>query len=157
MACVAPGALGKLVLASAAGIWLDAHPIRDIFALLPFEFAEVLFDDPARGAALLTGGVDFGNMEALKEFYIANSRRMAMAGKILFPIPDRHISRRLYRLTAPTLVLWGAADKLMPPVYADRWCELIPHATVERIEKAGHMLPWEQPDAFVAAVSRFLG
>jgi pimeloyl-ACP methyl ester carboxylesterase len=157
MACLAPRDLGKLVLASAAGLWIDAHPIPDVFSLLPFELAGLLFHDAERGAALLTGGVDFSDMEALKEFYIANSRRLAMAGKILFPVPNRRLSKRLYRLTAETLVVWGESDKLIPPVYAGRWAELIPGARVTRIHGAGHMLPWENPDAFSAAVAAFLG
>jgi pimeloyl-ACP methyl ester carboxylesterase len=157
MACIAPGDLGKLALVGAAGLWIDEQPIPDLFALLPFELAEILFHDPAQGTALLTGGVDFNDMKALQEFYIANSRRMAMAGKLLFPVPNRRVSKRLYRLAADTLVLWGAHDKLMPPVYADRWGTLIPRATVVRIDGAGHMLPYEQPEAFVAAVQRFLG
>ena len=70
-------------------------------------------------------------MDALKDFYIGNARRLGMAGKILFPIPNRRLSKRLYRLTAPTLVLWGAEDRLIPPVYAARWGELLPHATIE--------------------------
>jgi pimeloyl-ACP methyl ester carboxylesterase len=157
MACVAPGDLGKLALVGAAGLWIDEHPIPDLFTLMPFEFAQLLFHDEAQGTALLTGGVDFNDMEALKTFYIANSRRMAMAGKLLFPVPNRRVSKRLYRLAAPTLVLWGAHDKLMPPVYADRWKALIPHASIVTIDGAGHMLPYEQPDAFVAALTRFLG
>ena len=157
MACLAPGDLAKLVLVSAAGLWIDDHPIPDLFTLLPFQLAELLFDDPQKGAALLTGGVDFGDLEALKAFYIANSRRLAMAGKLLFPVPNRRVSKRLYRLAAETLVLWGEGDKLIPPVYAARWAELIPHATVVRIGSAGHMLPYEQPDAFVSALARFLG
>ncbi|HEV8437933.1 MAG TPA: alpha/beta fold hydrolase [Methylomirabilota bacterium] len=156
MACLAPLEVGKLALVSAAGLWMDEHPIPDLFALLPFEFADLLFHDPARGAALLTGGVDFSDMEALKEFYIGNSRRMAMAGKLLFPVPNRRVSKRLYRLSAPTLVVWGNSDKLIPPVYAERWAALIPHAAIVRIEGAGHMLPYEQPEAFVSALTRFL-
>ncbi len=157
MACLAPRDLGKLVLASAAGLWIDEHPIPDVFSLLPFELVEVLFHDPARGSALLTGGLDLADMNALKAFYLANSRRMAMAGKILFPVPNRRVSKRLYRLTAETLVLWGESDALIPPVYAERWAELIPGARVERIGDAGHMLPWEAPEPFAAAVARFLG
>jgi pimeloyl-ACP methyl ester carboxylesterase len=156
MACIAPHELAKLVLVGAAGLWIDEHPIPDLFALLPHEFAELLFHDPARGAALLTGGVDFGDMEALKEFYIGNTRRMGMAGKILFPVPNRRVSRRLYRLRAETLVLWGASDRLMPPVYAERWGKLIPRARVVTIGEAGHMLPYEAPEAFVSTVSQFL-
>jgi pimeloyl-ACP methyl ester carboxylesterase len=156
MACLAPREIGKLVLAAPAGLWLDAHPVPDLFATLPHEAARLLFHDPAKGAALLTGGLDFRNMDALKEFYIGNAKRLGMAGKILFPIPDRGLARRLYRLSAPTLLLWGSSDRLMAPVYAQRWRELLPHAELRFIEEAGHMLPYEQADGFAAAVARFL-
>ena len=157
MACLVPHDVGKLALVSAAGLWMDEQPIPDLFAMLPYQLAEVLFHDPARGQALLTGGADLSDLNALKEFYLGHHRRLAMAGKILFPIPNRRVSKRLYRLSAETLVLWGAHDKLMPPVYAERWAALIPHARVTVIEWAGHMLPYEQPEAFVSALSAFLG
>jgi pimeloyl-ACP methyl ester carboxylesterase len=157
MAAVAPRDLDRLVLAGAAGLWLDEHPIPDIFALLPGQLVELLFQDPAKGQALLTGGADFSDVEVFKAFYLAQQRRLAMAGKILFPIPNRRVAKRLYRVTAPTLVLWGGADKLIAPPYARRWGRLIPGATVEMVPDAGHMLPYEQPEAFVAAVCRFLG
>ena len=156
MACLAPRDVSKLVLAGPAGLWLDEHPIPDIFALLPFQLAELLFHDPSKGQALLTGGADLSDMDALKDFYLASQRRLAMAGKILFPIPNRRVSKRLYRVTAPTLVLWGGADRLIVPAYAERWGRLIPGAKVELVPEASHMLPYEQPEAFVAAVTRFL-
>jgi pimeloyl-ACP methyl ester carboxylesterase len=156
MACLAPQDLAKLVLVSPAGLWMDAHPIPDIFAMLPYELAEVLFHDPARGQALLTGGADLSDLETLKDFYLTTQRRLAMAGKILFPVPNRRLSKRLYRLRAPTLVLWGRADRLIVPAYLERWTSLIPHAHGEVIGEAGHMLPYEQPEAFADAVARFL-
>jgi pimeloyl-ACP methyl ester carboxylesterase len=156
MACLAPRDLGKLALVAPAGLWLDAQPIPDIFAMLPYQLAEVLFHDPAKGQALLTGGADLSDMEALKEFYIGSQRRLSMAGKILFPIPNRRLSKRLYRLTAPTLVVWGAADKLIVPAYAERWKAMIPGARVVMVENAGHMLPYEQPDALVRVLGDFL-
>jgi pimeloyl-ACP methyl ester carboxylesterase len=156
MACLAPRDLGKLALVAPAGLWMDAQPIPDIFAMLPYQLAEVLFHDPAKGQALLTGGADLSDMEALKEFYIGSQRRLSMAGKILFPIPNRRLSKRLYRLTAPTLVVWGAADRLIVPAYAERWKTMIPGARVVMVDNAGHMLPYEQPDALVRALSEFL-
>ncbi len=157
MACIAPNDLSKLVLVNAAGLWIPEHPIPDLFALLPFEFAQLLFHDPVAGAAMLTGGLDFSNVDAVAEFYIGNARRMGMAGKILFPIPNRGVAKRLYRLTAQTLVLWGRSDALIPPVYAERWKQLIPGARLQLIDAAGHMLPYEQPAAFSAALAEFLG
>jgi pimeloyl-ACP methyl ester carboxylesterase len=157
MACVAPREVGRLALASPAGLWLPEHPIPDIFAMLPGQIAEALFVDAKAGQALLTGGADLSNMDALKEFYLGTQRRLAMAGKILFPIPNRRLSKRLYRLAAETLILWGAADRLIVPAYAGRWQALVPHARLEVIEGAGHMLPWEQPEAFARALAGFLG
>jgi pimeloyl-ACP methyl ester carboxylesterase len=157
MACLAPRDLAKLALVSPAGLWLDAHPIPDLFALLPFEAAKLLFHDPAQGASLLTGGVDFRDMAALKEFYVGNAKRLGQAGKILFPIPNRRLSKRLYRLAAPTLLVWGRSDRLIPPVYAERWRELVPRAELAWLDEAGHMAPYEQPEAFAETVTRFLG
>ena len=157
MAAIAPNDIGKLVLAAAAGLWIEEHPIPDIFALLPGQLVELLFQDPAKGQLLLTGGADFSDMEVFKEFYLAQQRRLAMAGKILFPIPNRRVSKRLYRITAPTLILWGEGDRLIVPAYAERWAALIPGAKVEMVPDAAHMLPYEQPQAFVSAVSRLLG
>ena len=156
MACVAPNDLTKLVLVASAGLWIPEQPIPDLFSFLPHEFAQYLFHDRAQGEALLTGGLDMKNPEALAEFYISNSRRLSMAGKILFPIPNRRLSKRLYRLTAPTLVLWGKSDALIPPVYAERFRALIPQAKLALIDQAGHMVPYEQPAEFVRLTTAFL-
>jgi pimeloyl-ACP methyl ester carboxylesterase len=157
MACVAPHDVSKLVLVAPAGLWIPEHPIPDLFSFLPHEFAQMLFHDRALGEQLLTGGLDLRNMDALVEFYIGNARRLGMAGKILFPIPNRRLSKRLYRLRAQTLLVWGAQDRLIPSLYARRWQEHLPAAQLEEIDAAGHMVPYEQPDAFVDAISRFIG
>ena len=52
--------------------------------------------------------------------------------------------------------MWGAADRLIVPAYAAHWQALIPGARVAMIDGAGHMLPYEQPDAFARAVDTFL-
>lgn len=157
MACIAPHDIAKLVLAAPAGLWIPEHPIPDLFSFLPHEFAQRLFHDRKLGEQLLTGGRDLRSMDALVELYIGNARRLGMAGKILFPIPNRRLSKRLYRLRAPTLLVWGAEDRLIPPLYAKRWRELVPPAQLEEIGDAGHMLPYEKPEAFAAAIARFLG
>ncbi len=159
MAALNPGGLGRLVLVDAAGVWLDELPAPDIFAMLPFELAEVLFADAKIGEAMLTAGMDFSDDEALKRFLVGNARRLGTAGKILFPIPNRRLSKRLYRVTNPTLLLWGRQDKLFPTRYAERYAELLTATTAEirYVEGAGHMLPYEQPDAAAEAIAAFLG
>ena len=158
MTAINPDGVGRLVLVAAAGLWLDAHPVPDIFAMLPMELAEVLFADPVAGVAVLAGGLDFSDDKALEAFLVTNSRRLGTAAKILFPIPNRRLSKRLYRITNPTLLLWGAQERLLAPVYAERYRELLTSTSAEicLVEGAGHMLPYEQPAAAAAAVTDFL-
>jgi pimeloyl-ACP methyl ester carboxylesterase len=157
MAAIAPGAYDRVVLIAPVGLWLDEHPVVDLFSLLPFEFPEYLFEDTAAGAALLTGGYDFNDPSAIKDFLVRNSRRLGTAGKILFPIPDRRASKRLYRVTNPALVVWGDADRLVPPVYARAWQDLLPNARLAYVDGGRHMVPYERADEVAALVGGFLG
>jgi pimeloyl-ACP methyl ester carboxylesterase len=155
MACLAPDAIAKLVLVNAYGLWLDEEPIPDIFAFLPFEFGDALFHNSERASALLTGATDLADPESLRDFFIGNARSLGTAGKVLFPIPNRRLSKRLYRMTTETLVVWGEQDRLMSPAYARRWGELLPHGKVVCIPEAGHMLPYEQHVALAREVLAF--
>ncbi len=159
MACIEPGRPSKLVLVCPAGLWIDEHPIPDLFSMLPHELPAILAHDPAVAMKLLAaGGVpDFNDIEVLKQFLIVNARQLGTAGKILFPIPNRRLSKRIYRLRAPTQLVWGESDKLIFPLYADRWKELVPHAELVRIPEAGHLVLYEKEAEFVAAVRGFLG
>jgi len=146
----------SLSLVAPAGMWMDEHPIADIFGVLPFDLPGLLFHDPAAGAGVLAAGMDFSDTDALIEFFIRNARQLGTAGKMLFPIPNRRLSKRIYRLSTPTLLVWGESDKLIPPVYAGRWAELIPHADLVTIGEAGHMAPIEQPDQVAAAIEKHI-
>ncbi|HUP87450.1 MAG TPA: alpha/beta fold hydrolase [Acidimicrobiales bacterium] len=158
MACVANERPAKLALLAPAGLWIDEHPVPDVFGMLPHHLPAVLFADPEKGAASLTRGADFTDQQALLDFFIGNAKRLGTAGKILFPIPNRRLSKRLYRLRAETLLVWGSEDKLLPTApYSARWQELVPHASLVTVAGAGHMAPVEQPDAVAEAVEKFLG
>jgi pimeloyl-ACP methyl ester carboxylesterase len=157
MAALAPYGYGKVVLVDPLGLWLDEHPIPDIYSLLPYEFPPLLFHDEAAGTALLAGGgVDFSDSAAIQRFLIGNNRRLGTAGKILFPIPNRRLSKRLYRITNETLLLWGDDDRLLTRPYADAWAAALPHAERASVADAGHMAPYEQPDATAEAITSFL-
>ena len=157
MAAAAPGAYDRVALISPLGLWLDDHPIADIYSLLPFEFPPLLFHDAAAGTALMAGGLDFNDTEAIKTFLIANSRRLGTAGKVLFPIPDRRLSKRAYRITNPTLLVWGDDDRYVPGPYIEAWQSAIASSELEIIPEAGHMAPYEQPVAVADVIARFFG
>ena len=50
---------------------------------------------------------------------IRNARQLTMAGKLLFPVPDRGLAERLYRIRARTVIVWGEDDRMIPPVYGE--------------------------------------
>ena len=154
MAALAPNDFTRLGLICPAGLWLDDLPIADIFSLMPYEYPPLLFHDAQAGAALMTQGLDFGDPEWLKGFLVTNARQLGMAGKLLFPVPDRGLSQRLYRIRAKTLLIWGDSDRLIAPAYAQAFKKAIVGAELAVIPEAGHMVVWEKTDAVMAALER---
>ena len=156
MAAVARTEIDRLCLLAPAGLWLDAHPITDIFSKLPYELPGLLFHDVETGRKLMTaGGGNMEDPEFLKQFLVMNARRLGMAGKMLFPIPDRGLAQRLYRITARTLIVWGREDVLIPPVYGEAFRKAIAKAKLVRIARAGHAVGQEKPAAVVKAIADF--
>jgi pimeloyl-ACP methyl ester carboxylesterase len=157
MACLAPAVFDRLILVDPFGIWLDEQPIPDLFALLPFELGDLLFHDPRQAAELLPGASDVADPESLRQFFVDNARQLGTAGKLLFPIPNRRLSKRLYRLSIPTLLVWAEDDRVIAAdAYSARWKTLLPQSQVVTIADAGHMLPYEQPLALAEAICAFI-
>jgi len=154
MAAVQLNDVSRLALISAGGLWDDAHPIGDIFAAMPYEMPALLFNDPVAGEAMLTAGRDVEDPNFLQQFLVANARQLGMAGRILFPIPERGLANRLYRIKARTIVIWGDNDRLIPPFYAQAFKKGIKDAQLVSIPEAGHMVILEKPEAVADAVSR---
>src|SRR6185369_3347639 len=63
---------------------------------------------------------------------------------------------RLARVTSPTLVVWGAANRLLVPAYAEAWRQRIAGTRVEVVPEAGHLAGLERPDAVAAPIEAFL-
>jgi 2-hydroxy-6-oxonona-2,4-dienedioate hydrolase len=59
-------------------------------------------------------------------------------------------------IKTPTLLVWGANDKLSPPVNADKLNAAIAGSRKVLIDKAGHYPFIEHPDQFNQAVREFL-
>ena len=157
MAAIAPREVEDLALIAPAGLWRDEHPIPDLFATLPHQLPALLFHDVALGERLLTGGLNLEDPQFLIGFLVQNARQLGMAGKLLFPIPDRGLADRLYRIRARTLLIWGESDRLIPPVYAEAFAKgLAGAARVQRVmvPEAGHLVGAERPEAVMAALAK---
>lgn len=67
----------------------------------------------------------------------------------------RDQSDTLTKLTCPTLILCGEYDNLCPVSRHQEMAELVPHATLEIIENAGHLPTLENPTDTTTALSRW--
>ncbi|HUZ74711.1 MAG TPA: alpha/beta hydrolase [Stellaceae bacterium] len=146
----------RLVLLSPVGLWNDADPVADLFGLPVAEMDRMLWHDAAaceaHAARLAAASSDQGQVEAM----IAATRSIAAVTKFVWPIPDKGLRRRLRRITAPTLVVFGAADEFVPARYAADFAAGIAHCETAILEGAGHMVPYEKTETVTALIERFL-
>src|SRR5687768_18536222 len=68
----------------------------------------------------------------------------------------RKLKSRLDRIKVPTLVVWGADDKLFPLAYGEAFAKGIPGARLATIPRCGHLPLVEAPDKFASIVLDFL-
>ena len=66
------------------------------------------------------------------------------------------LARRLRRVTAPTLVVWGEDDTFLPLAHGEVYAQLIPGATLQTVPRCGHLVPLEQTEVFIRHVRAFL-
>lgn len=64
--------------------------------------------------------------------------------------------KKLSAVQAPTLILFGEHDKVVPPANAPLLAQAIPHAKIEILPGAGHFFPFEIPELASHAVTQFL-
>jgi pimeloyl-ACP methyl ester carboxylesterase len=155
-AAAAPRSVGRLVLIDPVGLWRDDHPVQNWMLLSETARKASLFADPNGEPARSFFDVPIDaneRIETLSQFIWAQ----ACTGKFVWPIADRGLKRRIHRIAAPTLIVWGDADGIIAPVYAQEFAKRIAGARVERIDQAGHLPQLEQQERVVAAIGKFLG
>ncbi len=143
--------VSKLALVDPLGLWRDDAPIKNYMVMPQAELDSLLFADANHPARKLV----FMNPEE-PDSVIRVTWNLGCTGKFIWPLPDKGLRKRIHRVAAPTLIIWGKQDALMPPVYAEEFKTLIPHARVEMIDKAGHMAPLEQPATIAQMVRDFV-
>jgi pimeloyl-ACP methyl ester carboxylesterase len=63
---------------------------------------------------------------------------------------------RLKKITAPTLLLWGEQDQMIPSRNAQSYAHVLAVSQTQLLPKLGHLLQEEQPDVGVKYVTEFL-
>lgn len=144
----AAGRISGVVLINAVGIEVEGHPIRDISGMTPPEFAVYSFHDPSNlrlppptpeGLAIAQG----------------NAATLAtLAGKPYMHDPS--LLSRLGHIHTPTLVIWGASDRVVDADYGRAFAAAIPDATFALIPDAGHLPYLENAASVYAALDHFV-
>jgi pimeloyl-ACP methyl ester carboxylesterase len=154
LAIVAPELVDKLILVDAFGLWIDDVPTLDPFGPASLVTQATWHDLQRRPDPEPTIFVDDPGDPAAGHMFEAQNR--AAATKLMWPIAERGLRRRLPYLAAPTLIVHGASDGLLPLRYAAELSELIPGSKLRVIEHAGHYPMIEQESEFIALVEDFL-
>ncbi len=86
----------------------------------------------------------------LEEAPVASYLSDMAAANILWPLGERGLAKRLHRITAPRLTMWGDLDEVNPVTNATAW------GGAQVIAGGGHLVEWDAPDQVATAVIEFL-
>lgn len=145
-----PERVKKLVLSNAAGIRVKGSPIADIFAMNVQELIVACFDNPMAAMPLMPA--EF-NVDYLLVQY---KERTTLASLAWNPSYDPKLERRLASIKCPTLVIWGANDRVIPPVYGDTFHRQIANSRLVKLEGTGHMPMFEKHEEWARSICEFL-
>jgi pimeloyl-ACP methyl ester carboxylesterase len=155
IAAAMPRRVKKLVLIDPLGLWRDDLPVKNWMILPEEQRRAALFADPAGPAAerfFAAPADSAARVEAQADFVWAQ----ACTGKFVWPIPDKGLKKRIHRISAPSLIIWGKADAVIAPAYAHDFARRITGARLALIDDAGHLPHLERPDEVVPLVRDFL-
>ncbi len=145
-----PRRLASLTLVAAAGIHVRGVAQTDPFLRTDEQRIRDLFHDQTHADAMIA--------RVLRpEAEDRNLQNQTTTARLTWQPRgyDPHLAKWLHRIALPTLLVWGADDRLLPPAYAAAWQKLIPGAQLVVIRDCGHLPHVEQPAAFVAALDGF--
>lgn len=142
--------VGRLALITPLGMTDPHNPATDLLAVPGDQIAPMLVSDPdVLGRSL----PDDPGPDLLAGRY----RESATLARLFWEQPhDPRFMRYLHRIKAPTMILWGDEDKIVPVQQSELWRKLVPAAEIRVYQGAGHYLHLERPEA-VEAIARFLG
>jgi pimeloyl-ACP methyl ester carboxylesterase len=132
-----PDAVRKLVLVDAAGVPFEHGVLAQAVAMaraagqIPFDLYPLLLGDTGRAGVLQV---------------------MRLARQLL----DADVSGKLGSIAAPTLVVWGQNDLIVPLELGRRLAGRIPRARLAVLPETGHVPMWERPEAWNELVLPFL-
>ena len=134
----------RLVLIAPFGLFDEEDPVADVWARRVNEIPELYSAKPAEfAAARLTPPAGQSGDEAT-QWMIVQARASEAAARLVWPIGDLGLSKRLHRVRQPTTLVWGSEDRIVPPSYAKRFAERISGPTeIRTVAGAGHAVEFD--------------
>ena len=160
-----PERVSKLVLINPVGLYIEGAEIKDIFGRSPSEMAKDLFADLSHPIAQMMLRVeqemsDVAGMGQAIPFELLKPQLQAMAATARVGwdpyLHNPKLRQRLYRIAAPTLVVRGAQDTLVPSPHCETYAREIPNAKLVELANAAHMASVERPKELASIVNEFL-
>jgi abhydrolase domain-containing protein 6 len=149
IAAIWPQSVNRLALIAPFGLFDENDPATDPWAQRAPDVPGLLCADPANWEALKTEPEGQNS----PEWPIEQVRAAEAAARIFWPLGNTKLDKRLPLITAPTLLLWGSDDRIMPRSYADRFAKGIAgRSEVHTIAGAGHLAELDKPDEVAAAI-----
>ena len=143
--------LASLTLVDAAGIHLPGVPQIDTFLRSDEQRIRDFFHDQSKADEMIA------RLSQPELEDIAMKNRIATAKLAWQPRGhDPHLHKWLHRIDVPTLLIWGANDRLFPKDYALAWQRLIPGAKVAIVPECGHLPHVEKTAVFVSELQDFI-
>jgi pimeloyl-ACP methyl ester carboxylesterase len=147
MAILGSERVAGYVIVDGVGIDVEGHPVVDFFSLTPAEVAAHSYHDPERF------GLDPSKLPpAARDALLANRATLAVYGA---PMTDPSLRARLGGVSAPVLVAWGEADRIVDTAYGRAFAAAIPGAEFRLLERTGHLPQIETPDALLGVLTDF--
>jgi len=150
-----PARVSKLVLIAPLGLWNNALGDGDLLGHSLPEMPGLLWDDPSSEIAVAASGADLEPAAQIEQM-IAMMQGFAAAAKFIWPLPDKGLAKRLHRITAETLVVWGANDRVVSAEYAKDFTTAISGAQTAVLPDGGHLVAYERSAEIAELIGEFV-
>jgi pimeloyl-ACP methyl ester carboxylesterase/mannose-6-phosphate isomerase-like protein (cupin superfamily) len=150
LALCAGDRVGSLILVDAVGLESAEHPVADFFSLTLDQVVDLSYADPDAHRIDLSGLTD-------EQKAVTAGNRAALQAYGGTSMADPGLAARLADTAAPTLVVWGEADRMATPAYGEQYAAAIPGATFCLVPGAGHLPQIETPEALLTLFGQFTG
>jgi pimeloyl-ACP methyl ester carboxylesterase len=153
VAAIWPEKVARLALIAPFGLFDEKDPMADPWAQKADEVAGLMTAQPDTYRKLKEMPAGANSIE----WPIEQTRAAEAAARIFWPLGNTRLERRLPLIAAPTLILWGERDRLVPRSYAAAVAKAIGARTETRIVPgAGHLAELDKPDEVAAAILAFM-